>query len=223
MPDAFALLREGSRRAFNSDVPSASLAPLPSPSYTIDNAKTKLEVDVHEVLDLLGLKSPASQHNTLRKVMKTVVNYCWYVDPHHRRLVALGGQLPREFEHFTHTTYNKYKEKKMKVPRLSYQELECHVNELYVDLATPALKHPCNVRVLSVLTDFAHAAAKLLSRMKAQHAYQVKYRESQVLNEGNVVMTYQRKLLGPFTQDVEKALIREMRDKVCVPSPATFM
>lgn len=86
-----------------------------------------------------------------------------------------------------------------------------------MDLSTPALKHPCNVRVLSVLTEFANATAKLLSYMKAQQACQVKYRETQVLNEGNIVMTYHKKLLGPFTHEIEKAIIREMRDKVCVP------
>lgn len=213
--DAFAILREGSRRAFNEHG-SAVLASLPPPAYTIENAKTQLEVDVHEVLDVLGFKSPASQHPMLRKVLKNVVNYCWYVDPHHQRLAALGGRLPKDLAHLALTTYNKYKEKKMKAPRLNFQELEGYVNELYADLTTPALRLPCNVRALSVLTELAHSAAKLLSSMKAQSATQAKYKETQVLNEGTIVMTLHQKLLGPCKQAIERTIVQEMQDKVCL-------
>lgn len=219
--DAFTVLREASRRAFTNEASTAGLAPLPPPTYTaIDNAKIQLEVDVHEILDSLGMQSPISQHSTLKKLLKTVVNYCWYVDPHHARMSRLGCRLPNEFAHLSETTYNKYKDKKQKTPRLKYEELESHVNELYVDLTTPALKLPCNVRVSSVLAELANSAAELLSTLKAHAAKQSRYRETIVVNEGNIVMSFHKKLMGPFANEIEKALVRELRAKVAGPQPS---
>lgn len=219
--NAFAALREGSRRAFgNEGMPGSTMASLPHASHIIDNAKTQLEADVHEILDALGMQSPVSQHPMLRKVLKDTVNYCWYLDPHHARMAHLGGarlRFPREFSHLCDITYNRFKEKKVKTPRLKAEELEVYVNELFINLTAPVLRLPCNARVLSVLTELAHVAAMQLSAMRGHAAFNSQYSKAtpiMTLNDGDVVITYHPKVPGPYLQDVEKKLIHELRSKV---------
>lgn len=210
--NAFDLMREGSRRHVQSTSTSAmSTERLPPPAYNLTNSKIQLELDVHEVLDSLGLEAPPSQHEYLRKVLKVVVNFLWYIDPHHDTLRKRRGQLPKAFQHVSENSYNNFREKKQKAPPLQAEILETHVNELFSILATPSLKLPCNTRTLDALTELSSMAAMQVAQMK-KHAQVMRTRREQlVVNDGNIAITVVEKKNGPFHREIEKCLIRELR------------
>lgn len=214
--NAFALLREGSRRlSAGAARSSGGSQPLPPPVYNLTNAKIQLEFDVHEVLDSLGLGAPVSEHEYLKRLLKIVVNFLWYIDPYHHILRRRRGQLPKEFLHIAENTYNNYKEKKQKAPPLQAGTLEGHVNDLFSVLAMPTLKLPCNARVLDVLTEMANMGALQVSLMKKQAAGMRTRREQLVLNDGKVAISFMEKRPGPFLREIDKTIIREFRSLVC--------
>lgn len=212
--NAFTLMREGSRR-LSGGLSRLSNAeqPLPPPEYQFINAKIQLEIDVHEVLHSLGFASPPAQHEFLKKILKTVVNYLWYVDPYHHILRRHRGQLPREFAHFAATSYNNFREKKQKPPPLQSTTLDSHVNELFSSLASPTLKLPCNVRCLGVITELANMAALHVSQMRKHAAGIRNRRELMVINDGKVAISFMKKKSGPF-RELDKKLICEFRELV---------
>lgn len=220
--NAFSLMREGSRRMVEgSSRTSTASQPLPPPSYNLSNAKIQLEMDVHEVLCSLGLESPPSQHEFLRKALKIIVNFFWFIDPYHEVLRRRKGQLPRPFEHLAENSYNNYREKKQKAPPFQTAILEAHTNELFSLLAIPTLKLPANVRVLDALNDLACMAALQVAQMKKHAAGMRTRRENMILNDGKIAISFMGKKIGPFHQEVEKELIRKFRDLVRIMPPSS--
>lgn len=214
--DAFARMREGSRRLLGGTSPnSVANSPLSPPAHNMMNAKIQLELDVLEVFEALGLEAPNSQHEYLKKMIKVVVNFMWYIDPYHHVLHKLRqASFPREFQHLVGNVYNNYKEKKQKPPPLQASTLEGHVNELFSVLALPALKLPCNTRSHDALCELANLAAMQVSQMK-RHAQSMRTRrEHHVVNDGKIAISLLEKKSGPFHREVEKKLIRDLRSKV---------
>lgn len=215
--NAFSLMQEGSRRMSGgaNKSPSASER-LPPPAYQLMNSKIQLEIDVHEVFDSLGLESPPSQHEYLKRSLKNVVNFLWYIDPYHHLLRGRHGHLPLELEHIAENSYNNYREKKQKPPPLKAETLEAHANELFSVLATPSMKLACNARALSVISELAHMAALQVSQMRKHAAGMRLRRELNLFNDGQISISFMEKKIGPYNREIEKALIRELRNLVRV-------
>lgn len=216
LQNAFDLMRQGSRRLLNNSSKNAvATQPLPPPVYNFSNSKVQLELDVHEVFDSLGLEAPPSQHDYLRKVLKTISNFMWYIDPYHNVFRKQHGQLPGVMQHLSENVYNNYRDKKQKAPPLQASVLETHVNELFSALALPSLKLPCNVRSLDVLTELASMAAMQLAQMKKHALVMQTRREQLVVNDGKIAISIVEKKHGPFHRDLDKQIIRELRTLVC--------
>lgn len=217
--NAFSLLKEGSRRQMLQGSPptiSGIPTPLPTPEFNVVNSKVQLEIDIFEIFDALGLAAPPHSHSYLRKMLKSVVNYMWYIDPHHQQLMRHSGPLPKSFRHLAFSCYNDFREKKQKAPPLSADKLEVHVNDLYSQLTIPVLKLTCNTGSLDALSALSDCAARQVAYMRADAASKRVRREQLVVNEGKIAMAYHPKMPGPFEREIDKKIIHALRALVCI-------
>ena len=80
-------------------------------------SKPKLYNDLLEILRQDGILFQKTIIDTVgKKVMNTLVDVLFYLDPHHGRLLSRGCHIPRRFSTLQH--YNDWKAKKQKEPKV---------------------------------------------------------------------------------------------------------